>query len=142
MDETDALQGALAAEHAVVWGYGVVGAEVADDLLALVRAAHEAHRTRREQTAELLRGREVPPVAAAASYELPFPVADPAAALALATELEDGCAAAWRYLLGQTEDAGLRKTALAALTACALQSVRWRRAGGVEPSTVAFPGQP
>lgn len=142
MEETEGLQAALAAEHAVVWGYGVVGAEVTDDLLAPVRTVQDSHRTRREATAALLRERDVLPVEAAASYELPSPVADPAAALALATDLEDGCSAAWRYLLGQTDDTGLRETALGALTTCALQAVRWRRAGGIEPSTVAFPGQP
>ncbi len=140
MDATDALQGALAAEHAVVWGYGVVGAEVADDLLDPVRGAQEVHRTRREQTAALLRERSSAPVQAAASYELPFPVGDPAAALALAAALEDGCAASWRYVLGQTDDAALRETVLAALTACAVQAVRWRRTGGIQPATVAFPG--
>jgi len=141
MDPTNALQDALAAEHAVIWGYGVVGAAAADDILDRVRAAEQVHRARRSDTAARLRSVDAVPVEPEASYELPFDVDDPPAALQLAAELEDGCAAAWRYVLGQTDDAELRATALAALTACAVQATRWRRTAGVSPATVAFPGQ-
>lgn len=141
MGATDALQEALAAEHAAIWGYGVVGAAVADDVLARVRAAEQVHRGRREDAAALLRAAGAVPVPPAASYELPFDVVDSAAALRLAALLEDGCAAAWHYLLGQTEDTDLRGTGLAALTACAVQATRWRRTAGISPATVAFPGQ-
>ncbi|MBA3524280.1 MAG: DUF4439 domain-containing protein, partial [Geodermatophilaceae bacterium] len=64
------------------------------------------------------------------------------AALALAAQLEDGTATAWRYLLGATDDAELRGTALTALTDSAVRAVRWRLAAGTTPATVAFPGQP
>lgn len=137
----DALQGALAAEHAVIWGYGVVGAVATGDLLGRVRVAQEAHRTRREETLASLRALGEVPVEPEASYELPFDVRDVPAGLRLAAQLEDGCAAAWRYVLGQTDDADLRATALAALVACAVQAVRWRREAGVSPATLAFPGQ-
>lgn len=142
MDPTDALQEALAAEHAVVWGYGVVGAAVADDLLDPVQTAEQVHRARRGDAAALLRAMDAAPVEPEASYELPFDVADSPSALRLAVELESGCAAAWRYVLGQTDAAELRATALAALTACAVQATRWRRAAGISPATVAFPGLP
>lgn len=141
MDPTDALQEALAAEHAVIWGYGVVGAAAADNILDRVGAAEQVHRARRSDTAARLRAVDAVPVEPEASYELPFDVVDPPTALQLAAELEDGCASAWRYLLGQTDDAELRGVALAALTACAVQATRWRRTAGVSPATVAFPGQ-
>lgn len=141
MSEIDALQAALAAEHAVIWGYGVVGAEVADTQQSDVRAVEQTHRTRRDDTAALLRSLAAEPTGAAAYYELPFPVTDPVAGLRLAVHLEDGAAAAWRFVLSQTEDAELRRTALDALIEAALQATRWRLTAGTRPATVAFPGQ-
>ncbi len=141
MSVTAALQTALAAEHAVIWGYGVVGAEVADQQQPDVRAGQNSHRPRRDDTAALLRSMAARPTIAEAYYELPFPVTDPAAGLRLAVHLEEGAAAAWHFVLGQTEDVELRRTALAALTESALQATRWRLAAGSQPATVAFPGQ-
>lgn len=141
MDENAALQDALAAEHAVIWGYGVVGAAVSDDVRSVVRDVEQGHRTRRGQAEERLRAAGVRPVDAAPSYELPFPVTDQAAALRLAVQLEDGCAASWHYLLGNTDNGDLRATGLDALTACAVQAVRWRQRSGVRPLTVVLPGQ-
>jgi len=141
MSDIDALQDALAGEHAVIWGYGVVGAEVTEEQQPDVRAAELAHRCRRDATAELLRSLAAVPTEAEAYYELPFPVTDPASGLRLAVHLEAGAAAAWRFVLGQTDDAELRRTALEALTASAVQATRWRLAAGTEPATVAFPGQ-
>jgi len=141
MSATDALQDALAAEHAVIWGYGVVGSKVVDDQLPDVRAAEQEHRDRREAAADLLRSLSAVPGEAQAYYELPFPVTDPASGLRLAAHLEQGAAAVWRYVLGQTEDTELRRTALVALTDAAVQATRWRLAAGTQPATVAFPGQ-
>jgi hypothetical protein len=141
MAVTDALQDALAGEHAVIWGYGVVGAEVTEEQRPDVRAAEQAHRTRRDATADLLRSMAAVPAQAQAYYELPFPVTDPTSGLRLAVHLEQGAAAAWRYVLGQTDDAELRRIALGALTDAALQATRWRLAAGTHPATVAFPGQ-
>ncbi len=137
----DALQGALAAEHAAVWGYGVVGAVVADDLRGDVVAVQQAHFVRRDDTAALVRSMGAEPVQASAGYALPSTVEDSPAALTLAALLEDGTATAWRYLLGATDDAEVRGTALASLTAAAVQAVRWRLAAGTTPATVALPGQ-
>ncbi|MGC3005519.1 DUF4439 domain-containing protein, partial [Streptomyces sp. G35A] len=43
-----ALQAALAAEHAAVYGYGVVGGRIGKDRRAEARAAYDAHRARRD----------------------------------------------------------------------------------------------
>ena len=91
MAVTDALQDALAGEHAVIWGYGVVGAEVTEEQRPDVRAAEQAHRTRRDATADLLRSMAAVPAQAQAYYELPFPVTDPTSGLRLAVHLEQGC---------------------------------------------------
>lgn len=140
--EVSSLQDALAAEHAAVFGYGVVGARLADGDRDAAEGAEIAHRGRRDATAALLSGRGEDPVAAEPAYQLPFPVTDRNAAVKLALQLEDRVAAAWRAALPATKG-DVRRTALAALTDCALRAVRWRRvAAPKEPATVAFPGKP
>lgn len=141
MNEIHAVQTALAAEHAVIWGYAVVGVHVTAKQLPAVQRAELAHRSRRDLTGDLLRMRDTEPVEAQASYELPFPVTDPVTALRLAIHLEQGDATAWHFVLGWTDDVALRRTALTALTEAAVQATRWRLAAGTQPATVAFPGQ-
>jgi len=139
--EVAALQRALAAEHAVIWGYGVVGARVGLQLRDTVRGADDHHRARRDGTAALVRDRGARPAAAAPSYDLPEPVTDQPSALRLAVRLEEGTAAAWRAVLGATSDAALRRTALSALSDAAVRATTWRAGtGGAGPLTVPFPG--
>ena len=84
-----AAQAALAAEHAAVYGYGVVGARVGDDRRAEAAQAYDAHRARRDALRRTVRDLGGDPVAADAAYALPFPVPDAAAAVRLAAVLED-----------------------------------------------------
>ncbi|MEV5518803.1 DUF4439 domain-containing protein, partial [Streptomyces flaveolus] len=84
----DALQAALAAEHAAVYGYGVVGGRIGEDRRAEARTAYDAHRARRDALAREVGDLGGRPVAAAAGYALPFAVPDAAAAVRLAAELE------------------------------------------------------
>ena len=46
--ELKALQAALRAEHAAVYGYGVVGGRIGDERRADARTAYDAHRARRD----------------------------------------------------------------------------------------------
>jgi hypothetical protein len=140
--ELEALQAALAAEHAVVWGYGVVGSRADAALLPAVRAADSAHRGRRDATAALVRGLGAEPVTTEPSYALPFPVTTRGSALRLAVHLEDGDAAAWRYAVASTDDRAVRRTALTALTDAAVRATRWRLLlpAGAAGATVPFPG--
>ncbi|WP_037661545.1 DUF4439 domain-containing protein, partial [Streptomyces aurantiacus] len=48
-NELNALQAALRAEHAAVYGYGVVGGRVGDGRRAEARTAYDAHRARRDE---------------------------------------------------------------------------------------------
>ncbi len=48
VSELEAAQAALSAEHAAVYGYGVVGARLDGDRRAEAAAAHAAHRARRD----------------------------------------------------------------------------------------------
>jgi hypothetical protein len=139
-DPIPALQTALAAEHAVIWGYAVVGAHLEPALRDQVFAADAAHRGRRDGTAELIRRRGGDPVPTEADYALPFRVVDRTGALRLAVHLEEGAAAAWHYVVAAVDDPALRRTAIAALTDAAVRATRWRRLVTPRSPTVPFPG--
>ncbi|MDH6624188.1 hypothetical protein M2271_001985 [Streptomyces sp. LBL] len=132
--ELTALQAALAAEHAAVYGYGVVGGRIGEVRRTEVKAAYDAHRARRDTLVREVRDLGGTPVAAAPAYALPFPVPDSAAAVRLAAELEDRVAGVYSDLVRSTEGE-LRGTAAGALREAAVRAVRWR--GG---ESVAFPG--
>ena len=128
-----AAQAALAAEHAAVYGYGVVGGQAAADRRPAAQQAYDAHRAARDTMARTVVDLGGVPVAAAAAYRLPFPVGSPAAAARLAAYLEDGVAGAYGDLVAAAIG-GVRRDAAAAVRAAAVRAVGWR--GG----SVAFPG--
>ncbi|MEU8571150.1 DUF4439 domain-containing protein [Streptomyces pathocidini] len=128
-----AVQAALGAEHAAVYGYGVVGGRVGADRRGQAREAYDAHRARRDALARAVRDLGGRPEASAAAYALPFPVPDEASAARLAAELEDRVAGVYGDLVRSAEGE-LRREAAAALREAAVRAVRWR--GG----SVAFPG--
>ncbi len=59
--ENDALGLALAAEHAAVWGYGVVGAALAEADRGTATGAEAAHRDVRDSVVTLLSARSTEP---------------------------------------------------------------------------------
>ncbi|ANZ15972.1 protein of unknown function (DUF4439) [Streptomyces noursei ATCC 11455] len=132
-DELTATQAALAAEHAAVYGYGVVGGRIGAGRRAEAQGAYDAHRARRDALRRTVRDLGGAPQAAAAAYELPFPVPDAPAAARLAAELEDRVSAVYADLVRAAGGAH-RKEAAAALREAAVRAVRWRGSG------VAFPG--
>ncbi|MEU0944671.1 ferritin-like domain-containing protein [Streptomyces canus] len=131
--ELEALQKALAAEHATVYGYGVVGGRIGEARRAEAKAAYDAHRARRDALVRAVRDLNGKPVAAAPAYALPFPVPDPAAAVRLAADLEDRVAGVWSDVVRAT-GGERRSTAAEALREAAVRAVRWRG------ESVAFPG--
>ncbi|GCB45627.1 ferritin-like domain-containing protein [Streptomyces sp. NL15-2K] len=131
--ELRALQAALAAEHAAVYGYGVVGGRIREGRRTEAKAAYDAHRARRDALAREVRDLGGTPVAAAAAYALPFPVPDSAAAVRLAAELEDRVAGVYSDLV-RAAGGERRRTAAWALREAAVRAVRWRG------ESVAFPG--
>lgn len=133
------LAAALAAEHAAIYAYGPIGVRLDDDLAGAAREAEAAHRQRRDDLILVLAGRGVEVPGGAAMYELPFEVTDEEAALELAVLVEERVAGVWRAALPEvTRDD--REMALDALVDAAVRATRWRRAAGVEPATVPFPG--
>jgi hypothetical protein len=140
--ENAALQQALAAAHAAVWGYGVVGAALGADHRAPASAAEAAHRDVRDRVAGLLDKRKIDPVDAQGGYTLPFPVLSAVDAAALAVVLEDGVAAAWVRVLAEAAERSTRKLGVGILSAAEVRAVRWRVAAGTSPVTTALPGLP
>jgi Domain of unknown function (DUF4439) len=138
--ENMALQEVLAAEHAAVWGYGVVGAALGGRSDGDAVASQAAHRDLRDRVAELLDSRKLDPVPGKAGYTLPFPVLSPKDAAALAVTLEDGVARAWVRLLDQASEKATRQLAVDSLGAAEVRAVGWRGAAGKTPVTSAFPG--
>jgi hypothetical protein len=134
------LGAALVAEHAAIFGYGAVGARLDGATVALAQQAEAAHRSRRDALVLRLVSRGASAPAAEPAYGLPAPVTDQASALRLAVTIEERTAAIWRAALLDTtaED---RRIAVDALIDCAVRATRIRRAAGLTPSTVAFPGR-
>ncbi|MFF7607288.1 DUF4439 domain-containing protein [Streptomyces parvulus] len=131
--ELDALQAVLAAEHAAVYGYGVVGGRIGEGRRGEARAAYDAHRSRRDALTRDVRDLGGRPVAASAGYALPFSVPDSVAAVRLAAELEERLAGVYSDLV-RAADGERRAAAAGALREAAVRAARWR--GG----SVAFPG--
>jgi hypothetical protein len=131
--ELTALQEALAAEHAAVYGYGVVGGRIREGRRTEARSAYDAHRARRDALARDIRDLGGTPVAAAAAYALPFPVPDSAAAVRLAAQLEDRVAGVYSDVVRAT-GGERRRSAAEALREAAVRAVRW------SGESVAFPG--
>ncbi len=135
----DALQGCLAAEHAAVYGYGVLGGvlagttapDSADQVLAA--ATYVEHRRRRDDLTALITSRETEPVAADPAYEISGKVATPAQCRALARLLEDRCAQTYADAVSRCVGSDRELTARG-LTASALRLVSW----GADPEP--FPG--
>ncbi|MER6334570.1 ferritin-like domain-containing protein [Streptomyces sp. NPDC001034] len=131
--ELTALQAALAAEHAAVYGYGVVGGRVDDRRRTEAKAAYDAHRARRDALAREVRDLGGRPVAASAAYALPFAVRDPADAVRLAARLEERVAGVYADLVRSSTGAR-RASAAGALREAAVRAVGW------SGRSVAFPG--
>src|SRR3954468_11092531 len=140
--ETTALRDALAAEHAAVWGYGVVGAALAPNARQPAADSEAAHRDVRDRLVALLDQRKADPVPAKAGYSLPFPVLSAVDAAKLAVVLEDGVASAWVHVLGGAADHDVRSLAVDTLSATEARAVLWRTTAGQTPVTSAFPGLP
>lgn len=135
---------AVAAEHAAIYGYGLVSSHVMPDQNDLVSEAVAQHRDRREAALATLKDRSITAPLPAAGYQLPFPVTGPIGAGKLAVQMESDCAVAWRAVMEQASGDDTaeqdRAFALSALTQCALMAAKWRQVLGAWPVTEAFPG--
>lgn len=135
-----ALYDAVVAEHAAIYGYGLVSAHVMPDDNGLVSQAVAEHRDRREAAIALLSERSVKAPLPAVGYQLPMVVNSPNTAARLAIRMESDCAVAWRAVLEQADSEQDRTFGGNALTQTAVMAARWRKVLGAWPVTEPFPG--
>ncbi|WP_300008903.1 ferritin-like domain-containing protein [Pseudonocardia sp.] len=138
---TNALQDALAAEHAALWCYGLVVVYLDAAQAAQARADADAHRALRAKVETTLTQIGARPVSAQPAYAIPQPVVDAGSAAALALVAETDALAAWRSVVERTADRPLRQAALDALTEGTLRCSRWREATNTPPPIPPFPGR-
>ena len=128
-----ALQAALAAEDAAIFGYGVAGAHLTGSSQAAAERDWTGHNLARDTLAAMISRLGAAPAAAQAFYQLPFRVHDAASAMALAAYLEDGVTRAYLGLVA-VSDQRLRHFGALAVQGAAQRAAFWRG------STQAFPG--
>jgi hypothetical protein len=131
-----ALQAALAAEHAAVYGYGVVGAMLASTGQA-GRAQGDwlAHQVARDSLEAMLTKLGATPLAASPAYALPFAVTGAKSAERLAAAIEDGVTRAYLGLVA-VSDRALRSFGARSMQTSASRAAAW------SGTTIAFPGMP
>ncbi len=139
-----ALQRVLGAHHAAVYGYPVIGVGLRDGgQLRRARHLQGQHRQTRDELMAELAGRSISPVPAEPAYTPAEPVTDPTGAQRWALQLEQDCAAAYRYLLATavlSQQTGFRRQALTGLTTAGERATDWRALLTPSTPTVAFPG--
>jgi hypothetical protein len=140
--EDAALRTALAAEHAAVWGYGVVGAALPPESGLPAGAASRPTATSGTASPPCSTTRDADPVPAEAGYALPFPVLSAVDAAALAVVLEEG-------RVGELGGAARRRRAVGGPPARRRRAERrggprrrLARRAGRSPVTAALPGLP
>jgi hypothetical protein len=135
LTEKDALQAALAGEHAAMYGVGVAGGKLSGARFAQATAAFEEHRRRRDQLAGLVVQAGATPAAAEPAYDLPQAVTDAATATALVLLIERRLSVVYADLVEAAEQTPVRTLAIQALIATSRAQLTW---GG---TAQAFPGQ-
>ena len=136
MSPLDALQTALAAEHAALYVYGALGARTSlsatPALYAELVAAHDAHRDLRDELTERIREAGAEPVAAEPAYELPAPLATPDDVTAAALDVERTCEATSVWVVEQTSGPD-RRLAVQVLTSTAVRALAFRGSPEIFP---------
>ena len=135
----EALQTALAAEHAALYVYGFLGARTSESgtpvVFEQVADAYATHRAWRDHLTRRLVDEGAEPTPAAPTYQLPTSPATPAGVVRAARDLESRCAETYAYVVANT--AGVdRRWAIDALTRTAIREVAF----GATPGP--FPGAP
>lgn len=137
MTPLDALQEALAGEHAAIYVMGVLGAQTSQsgqpELYRAIDRAHATHRAQRDRLVQFVQRADAEPVAAAPSYVLPNEAATPQQVTAAARLTEDRCLDLYGQLVENSTGA-TRAWAITALSAAAVRVISL----GAQPES--FPG--
>lgn len=122
----DAVQAALAGEHAAVYGYGLIGGRLQAASSAQRRAAgsYRLHRARRDALVARVFAAGATPVQSEPGYALPVDVTDAASAARLARTMERRCAVLYAAVVAAA-DRRDRATFVDALLSCATQELTW-----------------
>lgn len=134
--DVERLGKALAAEHAAVFAYGLIGARTAGALRAKATRGFDAHRAHRDKLRTLITARGGRPAEPEPAYSLPVVPSTPAQAARLAVHVETGMAATYLELAA-CDDVALRRYAALALQESVTRSYSF------QPTIpTAFPGMP
>ena len=137
MTPIESLQKTLAAEHAAVHLYGVLGGQSSKSqqptLFRQLDHAYDEHRASRDKLTELINAKGRDPVAAKVDYAVPGPTSTPNQIEAVARTIERRVTQTYGELVENTAGAD-RRWAIAALDASAVRELGF----GVAPSD--FPG--
>ena len=132
---SEPLQAMLSAEYAMVFAYGALGPYLTGSQRAAAHTAFDLHRGQRDVLMTAIGARGASPLAAEASYDLPFRVTDATSACRLAALVENRLAAVCAQAVSASSGVGGDRTYAAwALTQAALRAQTWGA-----PVT-AFPG--
>lgn len=128
-----ALQAALAAEDAAIFGYGVAGAHLSGNRKSAAEQDWTGHNEARDTLTAMISALGVTPAAGQAFYRLPFQVNDAASAAKLAAYLEEGVTRAYLGIVA-VNNQRLRTFGALAMQSSAERAAFWRG------TTEAFPG--
>ncbi len=128
-----ALQAAVAGEHAAVWASGRAAGELGGARRAQAQQELDAHRGERDELRLRIVALGAEPVDAAAAYVEPFGVDDPAGGRRLMAHVNAALAATYADLAAASEPAA-RRDAVARSSEAAVRAVGW----GADAQ--AFPG--
>ncbi|WP_328998890.1 ferritin-like domain-containing protein [Kribbella sp. NBC_00709] len=134
MTEVEALQAALAGEHAALYGVGVAGGKLGGARFRDATDTFSRHRDNRDHLSALVVAAGETPVAAEAAYDLPQAVVNAATATALVLLIERRIAAVYGDLVEAAEQPAVRAFAIDSLLGTASSQLTW---GG---APLAFPG--
>jgi hypothetical protein len=139
-DDLTALQTCLAAEHAAVYAYGVVGGRLAGfhraaDMIQRAEESYEWHRSQRDALDASIRDAAGEPAAAKPAYALPLTPDSVGQCERLARYLENRCGEAYAYAVSLAAEP-VRGTLAGALGECAVRGASWGA------RLTAFPGRP
>lgn len=137
MTPVEALQSALAAEHAAVHLYGLLGAQSSKSqnpvLFAQLTSAYGEHRAARDQLTVLVSAKGEDPVAAETDYAAPGPTSTATQIQSVARTIERRVTRTYGELVAHTSGSE-RRWAITALDANAVREIAF----GVAPRD--FPG--
>lgn len=137
----DALQRALACEHAALWAYKMALAFIPPEWATRARGDIEAHATLRGQITQTLSDIGQRPVSAQPAYAAPQPVVDGVSAGALLVSAETDAIAAWRSVTERSSSVPLREAGLKAMVECTGRLAYWRGVTERSPVVPVFPGR-